>query len=314
MKYISILISLLIFILGVISIQVYTLLFLIFIWVLVLLFCSFLKRKKILFYVNTILWSISVFFLIIFIRLFFFEIFLIPTASMQDAVMPDERVFINKTGFPLNGKVKKSEIPWINIFLSDKKKEEEINLKSNIFFDDNKGKIDRNDIVVFRHPYSNKRYIKRCVGLPGDTLKYNKKGFFINNERVIDSINFVIRIRYSDREKIDSFLNKLSNDDKVIVHNHTMREVVLSLKNTEIFDSVSFAEIKQIKPEFPKIVNLAGTSNTVIPDKHYFVIGDNFSNSSDSRDWGFLPEENIKGKAKAILFSDRFSENIRRIK
>lgn len=127
-------------------------------------------------------------------------------------------------------------------------------------------KIKRGDVIVFSFPPNPKvDYIKRVIALPGDTVSYKSKRLFINNEAV-------------PTKKIG---------------NYTQRN-----KNTSEYNFDEFEE--SLNGNAWHVINFSGFPkadfDTVVPPNNYFVLGDNRDNSSDSRIWGTVPEENIKGK------------------
>ncbi len=128
------------------------------------------------------------------------------------------------------------------------------------------GTPERGDVVVFRFPRDPQiDYIKRVVGLPGDQIAYYNKQLYINGEAV--KTTEVSRSTFGFTEYV-RFKEDLPGG-----YSHEMR---LS-SNPAHFDLV-----------------------TTVPKGHYFVMGDNRDNSNDSRVWGFVPDENLKGRAFAI--------------
>jgi len=125
-------------------------------------------------------------------------------------------------------------------------------------------------VAVFRYPQDpSLDYIKRVVGLPGDTIEYRDKTLFVNGEEV----------KLSD---VGTYVSPVSDAE---VPGATLRREKLGEVEHEIlvFDQ-----------GFPR--------NDVfdVPEGHYFMVGDNRDKSNDSRYWGFVPEENLVGKAKYI--------------
>ncbi len=137
----------------------------------------------------------------------------------------------------------------------------------------------RGDAVVFRLPSDpNINYIKRLIGLPGDKIQ------------VIDGQVFINEIALA-KEYIDDFIDE---------------------------DGSKIKRFSEVLPEGKKIIVLdqypdAPQDNTgiyIVPEGHYFMMGDNRDNSQDSRFLnavGYVPEENLIGKAKIIFFSDQKS-------
>ena len=130
---------------------------------------------------------------------------------------------------------------------------------------------DRGDIVVFRYPEDPSiPYIKRVIGIPGDQVAYSDKTLFINGAEV-------------KQEKLGRYV---ASGAGLGMDGVSLRKEVLpgGLMHEILIDPRRFS----LKLE------------TIVPDGHYFVLGDNRDNSKDSRYWGFVPEENLMGKAFMI--------------
>ena len=133
------------------------------------------------------------------------------------------------------------------------------------------GSPERGDVAVFRFP-DNPRldYIKRVVGLPGDEVVYDGRIFLVNGE-VID---------------VEGEVPYVSPVNELPVAGAVVREERLGEEVHEIL-------------EFP--AERAKNSGTyIVPEGHYFMVGDNRDRSNDGRFWGFVPEENLVGKARFI--------------
>ena len=140
----------------------------------------------------------------------------------------------------------------------------------NKFFD--VGSPQRGDVVVFFPPHESRYFIKRLVGLPGDKIRLINGTLFVNNE--------MIKQTKSDIEPGNS------------------RSVVMSEK----LGTKQFAIQKNQRPS-----RLSQNFSAAVPKDHFFMIGDNRDNSSDSRVWGPVPKERIVGKAVARwMFWDEF--------
>ncbi len=143
-----------------------------------------------------------------------------------------------------------------------------------IFF---KNQPKRGDVLVFRLPSNpNINYIKRLIGLPGDKIQMKNGILYINDEPV---------------KKV--FLGEiLENDNDNTTLTKQYREIFNDGKEVLVLD---------------KIENGPGDNTPVyiVPEKHYFFMGDNRDNSLDSRfqETGFVPEQNLIGKARIIFFS-----------
>ncbi|ETI58358.1 signal peptidase I [Marinomonas profundimaris] len=124
----------------------------------------------------------------------------------------------------------------------------------------------RGDVVVFKYPLDpSLNYIKRLVGLPGDKVSYHNKELTVNGEQV--SKEFLAKLPIS--------LNP--NQEPVELFNENLNGV-----QHDIYNSFRFTPHE---------------GDWVVPKGHYFVMGDNRDNSADSRFWGFVPDENMKGRA-----------------
>ncbi len=136
----------------------------------------------------------------------------------------------------------------------------------------NTGKPERGDVVVFRYPPDPKiNYIKRLIGLPGDKIRWTAdKKLIINDVPVI-----------------------YENDENYLTKDRLGREIEVS-------------QLKEFLPDSNnehKLINFPGFSQAgewQVPEGHFFMMGDNRDNSSDSRFWKFVPEQNLVGKASFV--------------
>jgi signal peptidase I len=128
----------------------------------------------------------------------------------------------------------------------------------------------RGDIVVFRYPEDPSiPFIKRVVGLPGDKIAYYDKTLYINDV----SVSQILRGRYKGKGA------------GVMMDGLSFR--------IEKLDDVSHEIL--VDPG-----RISQQLETVVPEGHYFVLGDNRDNSKDSRFWGFVPDQNLVGRAFMI--------------
>ena len=116
------------------------------------------------------------------------------------------------------------------------------------------------DVVVFVPPHVNAPFVKRLIGKPGDVIRYQNKKLYVNNI------------------PLDQQLIRSKPGELII---------------KETFEETSrIIRLRETASEFPYEVT--------VPSGHYFVMGDNRDNSSDSRIWGFVPRENFMGTAEVI--------------
>ncbi|CAG0993090.1 signal peptidase I [Methylophilaceae bacterium] len=140
------------------------------------------------------------------------------------------------------------------------------------------GKPQRGDVFVFHYPPDPSiDYIKRVVGLPGDRIAYQNKQLFINGEPLEMGL-------VGNYEYIGSGLNMVSAKQYKEQLGDRQHDILIE------DSAISF------------------DGEVEVPAGHYFAMGDNRDNSKDSRVWGFVPEENLVGKAFFIWWNfDNFS-------
>ena len=191
------------------------------------------------------------------LRSFLVEPFKIPSGSMIPTLQVGDFILVNKYAYGIR-------LPVLNRKIIDV------------------GSPQRGDVMVFRYPEDpSLDYIKRVIGLPGDTIAYQNKKLTINGQTVpserIDDYQHPERLYYSQQfiEKIGETEHRALNDVDAPPY---------------IPGPVQFPNRQDCS------YNALGVICTV-PPGHYFVMGDNRDNSRDSRYWGFVPEENIVGKA-----------------
>jgi signal peptidase I len=181
--------------------------------------------------------------LIVFLlRSFLAEPFKIPSGSMMPTLLVGDFLLVNKFTYGIR-------LPVIN------KKIIELNEPK------------RGDIVVFRFPKDpSVDYIKRVIGVPGDTIKYDQKQLYINNvpQKQISLGAYEGLGQGRDMTGADHLLENLDGVEHSIL----------------------------IRPGAPSL-----QFTYVVPKGYYFAMGDNRDNSNDSRYWGPVPEANLVGKA-----------------
>jgi signal peptidase I len=196
---------------------------------------------------------ISVFFL----RSFLVEPFKIPSGSMIPTLLVGDLILVNKFHYGLR-------IPVINTKITNGEKPK------------------RGDVMVFRYPPKpSLDYIKRVVGLPGDTVAYLNKRLTINGKTIetqsVPEFFDEDSMRYFKQyqEALGAQPHRLLNDD----------------------DRPAFIPGVEKFPGFEACNYTIEGVTCKVPEGHYFMMGDNRDNSMDSRYWGFVPEKNIVGKA-----------------
>jgi len=195
--------------------------------------------------------------LVFVLRSFLFEPFRIPSGSMIPTLEIGDLILVNKYEYGVR-------LPVVN------KKAIEL------------GQPKRGDVMVFRYPLNpSQDYIKRVVGLPGDRVEYVNKRLTINGQPVplskLDPYYDADRMQYYTQ-----FVEGLGTvEHRIIVNDQVPPGLGGGFPNTH-----------------PGACQYSGSGVVCqVPPGHYFMMGDNRDNSEDSRFWGFVPDENIVGRA-----------------
>lgn len=193
------------------------------------------------------------------IRSFWVEPFKIPSGSMKPTLLVGDFILVNKYTYGIR-------IPVIN------RKVVEV------------GDVKRGDVVVFRFPADpSVDYIKRVVGIPGDKVQYRGKLLTVNGQAVpVEAAG-----HYTDAEL--NFLRLPMFSEKLGAKAHQMLVIPSE-------PPLNLAQVRQFPHRDNCEYNDDGFTCTV-PPGHYFMMGDNRDQSADSRYWGFVPDDHIKGRA-----------------
>jgi signal peptidase I len=182
--------------------------------------------------------------LVFVIRTFLIEPFKIPSGSMMPTLIAGDFIAVNKFAYGLR-------LPVFNKLIYKI------------------GSPQRGDVFVFHYPKDPSiDYIKRVIGVPGDTIRYESKKLFINNQELSQSY-------------LGEYEYQLNAD--------------LSLKAKEFLETNNNLSHSILIHDIP-----SETIEFTVPEGHYFAMGDNRDNSSDSRVWGFVPDHLLVGKAFVI--------------
>ncbi|WP_337841776.1 signal peptidase I [Rheinheimera sp.] len=209
------------------------------------------------------------------IRSFLYEPFQIPSGSMMPTLLVGDFILVEKYSYDIKDPV------WRKTLYSN-------------------GKPERGDVVVFKYPEQpTVDFIKRAIGLPGDRIVYKNKQLFIQkacdkaDKAQCPALEPVPLTLQAEGEFMDGELPTKRFTEQLGEHKHDILQ-------------------HPFKPE--QLMHYykqpgTGIEEFVVPDGHYFVMGDNRDNSRDSRFWGFVPEDNLVGKAVFIWMSFEFSSD-----
>ena len=144
-------------------------------------------------------------------------------------------------------------------------------------------KPDYGDLVVFKTPSDNRTdFIKRLIGLPGDEIQIIDEQLFINKKKI-----------FRNKIEISKKIRCAGSDIEVVAYEE-------ELPNTKLHQTV-----------YNKIGSMKNSDKYIVPDNHYFFLGDNRDCSSDSRylnSVGYVHQNNLVGKARMIFFSNDTKE------
>ena len=210
-------------------------------------------------------------------RTLFFQPFWIPSGSMKDTLLIGDFLFVNKMAYGYS----RFSCPFSMCPIEDRILGSE---------------PERGDVVVFRHPVNGQDFIKRIVGMPGDTVQMRSGRLFINGAEVP---------QVPDGQFVETFERQgpVGSTPICLNENVTFGEDCVKDRFTEtlpngvqhsVLDAGNF--------------RLDNTGVTRVPEGMYYFIGDNRDNSTDSRvrqpqGVGFVPYENLIGRADRVMFS-----------
>ena len=195
----------------------------------------------------------------IIIRSLLIQPFYIPSSSMEPTLLVGDRLFVTKYSYGYS----KHSFPFSPPILSKR-----------IFF----SKPKRGDVVVFKTPADNRTdYIKRLIGLPGDTIEFIDSNLYINKSEILKSV--------------------ISKNDKIYCGNRSIDVLTFEEKLTND---------KSHKSVYLKDFSFQNSDIFIVPKDHYFFLGDNRDCSKDSRflsSVGYVHKNNLVGKAQFVFFS-----------
>ncbi|OSQ37897.1 signal peptidase I [Thalassospira mesophila] len=215
---------------------------------------------------KTVFWAIVIALLV---RTFAYEPFNIPSGSMIPTLLVGDYLFVSKYSYGYSKHSLPFSLPLIpgRILSSEPK---------------------RGDVIVFKLPADTTQdYIKRVIGLPGDTVQVKQGRLYINNEMV-------------QRERIEDYILTDGTGQAIAV--------------PQYLETLPGGKVHRILEIFGDQGPADNTDPFTVPEGHYFMMGDNRDNSADSRAFParfrFVPFENLVGRAEFLFYSKDSSHPI----
>lgn len=208
-------------------------------------------------------------------RSFLYEPFQIPSGSMMPTLLVGDFILVEKYSYDVKDPV------WRKTLLET-------------------GKPDHGDVAVFKYPEQpTVDFIKRVIGLPGDRIVYKNKQLYIQKACDKSSTDAC--------PTLEPMRQELKSEGEFFLGPYPLKRF------TEQGPAVSYDILQNAMLPEP-IHNYyrqpgSETSEFIVPEGHYFVMGDNRDNSRDSRFWGFVPEQYLVGKAVLKWMSFEFTED-----
>ena len=272
------------------------------------------KKKSKLNWLKTVFSILVIFIAAISIRLFFIELYSIPSGSMEDTLLPGDKVLVNKLVYGPKLPASPNDIPWVNLvwYFMDGQHTNPDSVYWKYHRLKGFSEIKHGDVMVFSHPLwggRNNYFVKRCIALPGDTLhiingRIKINAGFLDEQPTIKTVPVV----YDSTHTVYPYHPNIRwsvDDYGPLVVPYKGMQISLTKEALQLYYNV----IKDHEPVNADWKNEVFRNNEktaelyIFQNNYYFMLGDNRHNSNDSRYWGFLPEEDINGKATVVLFN-----------
>lgn len=247
--------------------------------------------------IRILLWTLL---LAIILKSFFVEAYRIPTSSMAETLLGGDFIFVNKAAYSI------STPRYIPI----------LGTKIRSFDLAKYSKPSRGDVIVFEFPEHREgneiktaNYVKRVIGLPGDTVEIVNDVVYVNGRTFLDDL------KHLSKMKKDVVVDNKIFSTKGYWNGKNYGPVIIPWKGLSV--EVNFRNINKIgllinRENEKNVVSVEGSVINIegkpartytFKEDYYFVMGDNRKISMDSRHWGYIPENLIIGKAELIYWS-----------
>jgi signal peptidase I len=239
----------------------------------------------------------------LFLKTFVVEAYRIPTGSMENTLLVGDFLIVNKLAY---GFRTPSRVPLTNVAMPT--------LRISMW-----GRVHRGDVVVFEYPGSLDEvrppkavnYVKRCIGLPGDTVRIVHGNVIVNDSTLqlppfakpVDASGFFIGSRSRTTFPPGTTFTQFDYGPLVV----PKRGDTIDLYGSSIarWRTLIEREGHTVMVDETRKVFIDGrmAEHYVLERNYYFMLGDNRDNSLDSRYWGYVPESNIVGEALFVYWS-----------
>jgi signal peptidase I len=237
------------------------------------------------------------------LKTFVVEAYRIPTGSMENTLLVGDFLIVNKLAY---GFRTPSRVPLTNMAMPT--------VKIPLW-----GRVHRGDVVVFEYPGSIDEvrppkavnYVKRCIGLPGDTVRIVHGKVIVNDSTLqlppfakpVDASGFFIGSRSTTTFPPGTSFTQFDYGPIVV----PKRGDTIDLYGGSIARWKMLIEREghsvMVDEERNVFIDGRQTDQYVVGRNYYFMLGDNRDNSLDSRYWGYVPESNIVGEALLVYWS-----------
>ncbi|MES0827827.1 signal peptidase I [Ruegeria sp. SCP11] len=228
-------------------------------------------------------------------RTLFFQPFWIPSGSMKQTLLIGDFLFVNKMAYGYSyASCPSLIVPSVGLNIDAE------DICGWMKGDNSRiwgGEPERGDVIVFRHPVTGRDYIKRLIGLPGDRIQVREGQIILNGTPVPQKPDGVFT-EIAEPQGPQRLRPRCENGPVGIGGVCEKSRSIETLPNGVSYDVLNIGN--------------QGADNTgiyTVPEGHYFFMGDNRDNSSDSRlpqsagGVGYVPYENLIGRADRIMFS-----------